>query len=609
LKNIKEIIFLLLQTIKEKKYFMNRILLFLLVSFFMSLIVTAQTANQPPNLIVCDSDNDGYAIFDLTQQDFLILGTQNPVNFSLAYYETEFDAVNNVNPIANASAYMNVINPQTIYARLEALDTGNASLTSFDLLVYPIPSPIEPEPLEVCDDDNDGFASFDLELSTTEIINGEADVSVTYHETTADAESDTNALVAPYVNIFPDSQVVYVRAENDITGCFAIVEFQLIVLTNPTPSLYIDDLVMCDETNTGDGQEIFDLTVNEAYIINGEAGVTAVYYETQADAITETNPIEDPTNYLNTNTPEQTIYVRVTNDTTGCYTIVNFDLQVNLVPSFYLSSSDQFCNGATLVLDTTLSADNYSFLWNNGETTSQITVNTADTYSVTVTNLDTGCTVTKSTIVTGVDCEDSDSDGVPDMDEDINNNDDLDDDDTDGDGTPNYLDDDDDGDNVPTDIEINIESGRSNRANQAVIDTDGDLIENYLDDDDDGDNVLTIDEDYNNNGDPTDDDTNGNSVPDYLDYEVALGLNDVTQTLFKMHPNPAKDGVTFIFQNGVNGIVIIRVMDIQGKVVLDATQTIETNGVALKLDSLQSGLYLIEVEWQASKLIKKLIIE
>jgi hypothetical protein len=76
-----------------------------------------------------------------------------------------------------------------------------------------------------------------------------------------------------------------------------------------------------------------------------------------------------------------------------------------------------------------------------------------------------------------------------------------------------------------------------------------------------------------------------------------------------MHPNPAKDGVTFIFQNGVNGIVILRVMDIQGKVVLDATQTIETNGVALKLDSLQSGLYLIEVEWQASKLIKKLIIE
>lgn len=48
-------------------------------------------------------------------------------------------------------------------------------------------------------------------------------------------------------------------------------------------------------------------------------------------------------------------------------------------------------------------------------------------------------------------------------------------------------------------------------------DTDGDGIADFLDTDDDGDGILTIDEDANGNGDPTDDDTDGDGTPDYLD--------------------------------------------------------------------------------------------
>ena len=48
-------------------------------------------------------------------------------------------------------------------------------------------------------------------------------------------------------------------------------------------------------------------------------------------------------------------------------------------------------------------------------------------------------------------------------------------------------------------------------------DTDGDGIPNYLDRDDDGDEKLTIDEDANGDGDPTNDDTDGDGIPDYLD--------------------------------------------------------------------------------------------
>jgi gliding motility-associated-like protein len=48
-------------------------------------------------------------------------------------------------------------------------------------------------------------------------------------------------------------------------------------------------------------------------------------------------------------------------------------------------------------------------------------------------------------------------------------------------------------------------------------DTDGDGLPNYKDVDDDGDGVLTIFEDINKNGNPTDDDSDGDGIANYLD--------------------------------------------------------------------------------------------
>lgn len=48
-------------------------------------------------------------------------------------------------------------------------------------------------------------------------------------------------------------------------------------------------------------------------------------------------------------------------------------------------------------------------------------------------------------------------------------------------------------------------------------DTDGDGLPNFVDNDDDGDGVLTRYEDIDGDGDPTNDDTNGNGTPNYLD--------------------------------------------------------------------------------------------
>jgi len=51
-------------------------------------------------------------------------------------------------------------------------------------------------------------------------------------------------------------------------------------------------------------------------------------------------------------------------------------------------------------------------------------------------------------------------------------------------------------------------------------DTDNDGVPNYLDVDDDGDGTLTKEEDANGDGDPRNDDTDGDGVPDYLDKDT-----------------------------------------------------------------------------------------
>ena len=78
--------------------------------------------------------------------------------------------------------------------------------------------------------------------------------------------------------------------------------------------------------------------------------------------------------------------------------------------------------------------------------------------------------------------------------------------DLDGDGVPSILEDD-DGDGDPR-----------------LDDTDGDRVPNYLDFDDDGDGILTRNEDKNGDGDPSNDfnDPNNPTLPDYLNPDIAV---------------------------------------------------------------------------------------
>src|SRR5690606_34688330 len=99
----------------------------------------------------------------------------------------------------------------------------------------------------------------------------------------------------------------------------------------PTPIELCNDNVIVPP-GPYDEVELFDLTVREAQILNGN-NWTVGYYESYADAVNEANEIVAPevTAYQNTSNP-QIIYVRTTSPTSLCFEIVELELIVNPLP-------------------------------------------------------------------------------------------------------------------------------------------------------------------------------------------------------------------------------------------------------------------------------------
>ncbi|MBU2923076.1 hypothetical protein KO504_17135, partial [Winogradskyella psychrotolerans] len=286
----------------------------------------------PAPLELCDVNNPGdeQEAFILEEANAEILNGQTGI--TLTHYETQLDAANGTNPIV--SPYTNLSNAQTIFVRAQNDITGCYNTVTVTLRVNPIPSPeTSPEPIEVCDEDNDGFAEFDLEIRTVEITNGESDVVITYHETQTDAEMGDNPITGLYTNIVANNQIIYVRSENTITGCYSLTENTLELIVHPAPEVPIDiaPYIICDSDNDGLAQ--FDLTTKDAEILNGQdpTAVVLTYHVSAVNAEDGSNPIINVGNYTNNGNP-QVIYVRLYDPITECFDTGMFELNVALPP-------------------------------------------------------------------------------------------------------------------------------------------------------------------------------------------------------------------------------------------------------------------------------------
>jgi len=214
-------------------------------------------------------------------------------------------------------------------------------------------------------------------------------------------------------------------------------------------------------------------------------------------------------------------------------------------------------------------------------------------------------TIIKEIVLRTINCaNDYDLDSVPTADEDLNNDGNYANDDTDNDGIPNFIDNDDDGDMILTSIEY-VFPRASNDLTSNALDTDGDGIPNYIDNDDDGDGILTINEDYNGNNNPGDDDTNSNGIPDYLEQSVALGVTaNVLENLISVYPNPISN-VFYLTNKSVESISNIAIYTVNGALVKELKNPTDTNGI--DVSDLQSGVFFVKLTVGDSMVNKKLI--
>ncbi|MFL0352119.1 T9SS type B sorting domain-containing protein [Xanthomarina sp. GH4-25] len=329
-----------------------------IVQFELIVDETPEIEMNPEPIVLCDDDGvaDGMTQFDLTIRNTEILNGLSPLDYTVTYYGDIADA--EVGPtaptyIAAPATYTNTVAPnQIIGVRVENIATTCYTVTTLELIVNPLPVPVtttQALQYEICDDtvNNDGYAIFDLTVQDDLITGGNSSWTVNYFETMADVTAnnpipDYTAYANTSIGGLPHNpQTIFVTVSSTANGvdCYALSTLTLVVNSVPTPNPVLQNLELCDDNNPGDLEEIFDITANEAAMLNAlDESVT--YHTSMADAETGNSPIPNPTAYPNTD-PTQTIYVRVTNtgdpanplDTgTGCYTIVSFDIIVNPLP-------------------------------------------------------------------------------------------------------------------------------------------------------------------------------------------------------------------------------------------------------------------------------------
>ncbi|MEM0519464.1 T9SS type A sorting domain-containing protein [Aequorivita flava] len=607
--------------------------LILLVGFLLTTIsLSAQVvANPAPDLSACDINNDGGEVFNLTVNDLIIFGSQNPNQLQLTYHKSQVDADSGNNPIANPWSYFASAPFETIYARLEDMGSGDYDTTNFELIINPTPPNLGPFEIMLCDDElqgstsTDTISTFDLTANNQVITGGDPTLTVTWFLSFAD-EAANIPIPNPttYQNI-ATPQTVIGRVENTF-GCKTLVALTLSVWPNPSPNANPTPLIVCDDDN--DGFAAFDLTLKDVEIGNGQQNINITYHENEIDAQLGVFPLPSP--YENIIANSQTVYVRVEDSSTGCYTIVELELLVIEIPPINQPNNlfiDEGDGDGFAIFDLTvnipvmlagLNPADFVVSFHETETdalnnvliiippTAYYNTSNPQTIYVRVENLNTGCSVVTSfEIATDELTPDADGDGIANEDEDINGNGNLNDDDTDGDGIPNYLDDDDDGDSVLTLIET-TGIGAGVGPSYIYIDTDGDGVENYLDNDDDGDGTLTIDEDYNNNGTPLDDDTNGNGIPDFLDDEVFLSVNSFGFENLEIYPNPTSESFT-VQSSQLVLETTISLYDIQGKLLFSEKVLPQNGKLTIDDSSLENGVYFVKISSEGNSVVKKLI--
>jgi hypothetical protein len=300
----------------------KKILLKALLLLFCLEALGQTVANQPPNLSLCHDNEGFYPLFDLTQQTPIILGNQDPQEYTVKYYYELSSAEANGSGIANPSSVGGAIIPNytTYYARVNNSVDNTFAITSFT--VQRIAIQVLQSDMDYC-----GWKP----LSHPNI--GE-------YYTGPNATGELIDTTTQEYIVYENGAQFYIHAE--VNGCILDSPFTVIFnespeINEPTP------IYACDDD--GDGVVFVDLNAKAAEITYGFTNLEVYFYHS-LEEINNGDPAMwfPPAGQLMP--VNSTVYVAVVTELgLSCPTVTSFQILGNCTDNQFSGKLAYYVNG------------------------------------------------------------------------------------------------------------------------------------------------------------------------------------------------------------------------------------------------------------------------
>lgn len=341
---------------------------------------TEVVANQPENMVQCDSDGlpDERTDFNLEMQSTTVMGGQTDV--VVTYHENLNDASIGHNPLA--SPYRNTSNPQTIYARIMR-SNGCSDITTFDLKIGN-PTLLNPDDVVLCSyNDSETYVLDNIIPSVIADPNGYV---FSYHNSQQDA-NDNVSPIGRTVNFTIIPRTIFVRVRDRFDeNCFSITSFRGYI-NNIEVAGQPSNVLACDINRNE--KIIVNLSEKDSEILNGRNPLDfeILYFTSAEDRLAGINNVSG--NFQNTTNP-QTIYVKFTENATACFDYTQFNIVINPLPNpAFGQDSYIYCLNSSEDLRISVQAGFEYYVWSTGEegrSLSSIFIDSPGNYTVTTTN-------------------------------------------------------------------------------------------------------------------------------------------------------------------------------------------------------------------------------
>ena len=166
--------------------------------------------------------------------------------------------------------------------------------------------------------------------------NEAVEIQTNVFETLIDAQNNQNALPDSWINTVSGGQTVYVALTNIINNQQVIVPVDLVIevpptFTDPSP------VVNCVSNSSGTA---FNLRALETEIVGLQNNIDVRFFESEQDAVTDTNPLPDTIAITST---DKQIFVRMENTQTSCLAIYDFTITTRSAPVYDALNNIYYC--------------------------------------------------------------------------------------------------------------------------------------------------------------------------------------------------------------------------------------------------------------------------